>query len=395
MSCTIGLERLIQEPELQKKIEGNIAFLCHSATITSNFEHGLPKLIEVFGERLKKVFGPQHGFVTDVQDNMIETEHTVHPYYNLPIYSLYSETRVPTDSMLEGIDHVLVDLADVGTRVYTYQSTMLLLMKACGEKNIKVTILDRPNPVGLYMAEGNLLEPQWKSFVGRLEIPQRHGLSMGELALFGKKYDEHQCELDVITVNGLTRDMDGFDINFPYVNPSPNLPTLESCFTFAGTVLFEGTNISEGRGTTRSLEVLGHPKLDPHRFLDHIKNALEKTGLEGFVLRPMAFYPMFQKHANQACGGLHIHPTKPKTFRPWALTQWLCKELYHYLGDDFEWNDKPYEYELENLAIDYINGSSSIREWIEKNGSFEELAILEKESQAPFLEKAQSIKLYQ
>jgi uncharacterized protein YbbC (DUF1343 family) len=393
MNYTIGLQRLLTEESLQKKIKGNIGVLCHSATITSNYQHALPQLINVFGSRIKKIFGPQHGFVCDVQDNMIETDHGTHPENHLPIYSLYSETRTPSEDMLDGIDHILVDLSDIGTRVYTYQSTMLQLMQVCERHNIAVTILDRPNPIGLFLTEGNVLEPEWSSFVGRLEIPQRHGLTLGELAQFGVQYSEYKCDLDVITVNNLTRDLSGFDIRFPFINPSPNISTLEGCFTFPGTVLFEGTNISEGRGTTRSLEVFGHPNLQPYDFLEHITPALKASNLTGFELRPIYFHPTFQKHHNKTCGGLHIHPTDPKTFRSWRLTQWLCQQLFHFLPE-FKWNDEVYEYEKNHLAIDYINGSQSIRHWIEDNQPLSTLIDIEESSQHDFLLKSKTIHLY-
>lgn len=390
----IGLERLKEEKSLQDKLVGNIALLCHSASVDKNFEIAVNIFKDLFKERFVKIFGPQHGFVSDVQDNMIETDHYTHPFFKLPVYSLYSETREPTEEMLEGVDTFVIDLQDVGTRVYTYITTMTYILKACAKKNIKVVVLDRPNPVGGEMIEGNILEEEYSSFVGCMPIPQRHAMTMGEVALYAKDYFSLDVELEVITMTNWKREMFWNETNLPWVNPSPNLPTADGSLTFCGTVLYEGTNISEGRGTTRSLEVIGHPAIEAYSFYEEIKPKLSELSAGGFHLRPTVFMPTFQKHANTACGGIHIHVSEHREFRSWQLGQFLCRELYHFLGDKFEWTQKAYEYEYEKLPIDLINGSEAIRHWVEKGLSVEELNKLEQFNNQEFLDRRKKSLLY-
>ncbi len=390
-----GLQRLIEEKSLQEKFKGKIGYLCHSASVTKDLEHGLHALQRVFGPRLTKIFGPQHGFVTDVQDNMVETTHYIHPYFKLPVYSLYSETRIPTDEMLEGLDHVFVDLQDVGTRIYTYIYTMTLLLEACQKKGIEVVILDRPNPIDAVTLEGNILDPHYASFVGRHPIPVRHGLTMGEVARMHQKYwSQGNCPLTVIEMRGYQRHMSFEDTHLPWVLPSPNLATIEAAYTFVGTVLYEGTNISEGRGTTRSLEILGHPKLEAFGFQDKLKPVLAAAKLQGFVLRPLVFLPTFQKHMGKPCGGYQIHVTDRKTFEPWRLCQYLLRELYHELGSDFAWKQPPYEYEYHKMPVDLINGTDELRHWVERRGTEEEYQAVLKKGQNEYREQRASILIY-
>ncbi len=374
MGVKLGLDQLKKLPA--ENYPGNIALLCHSASIDSNINHALSLFESKFGERWSKIFSPQHGLVSDVQDNMVETPHTNHPYFKRPIYSLYSETREPTDEMLKDIDTVFIDLQDVGCRIYTYIYSMTLMMKRCAQKGIKVVVLDRPNPIDGLTLEGNMLDLKFKSFVGLHELPVRHGMTIGEIALMANKLWQDSCELEIIEMDGWKRSMIFSETQIPWVLPSPNLATPEAAFPFVGTVIFEGTNISEGRGTTRSLEFIGHPALEPFKFLESIQNQIKD--LEGFVLRPIQFLPTFQKHAGKSCGGFQIHVTDPKTFRPWKLNQILCRELYHHLGDHFQWKQPPYEYEYEKPPIDMINGTDKLRLWIESNGKNEELDQIEK-----------------
>ncbi|MFG1483522.1 DUF1343 domain-containing protein [Halobacteriovorax sp. HFRX-2_2] len=390
----IGLERLRDDATLQNKITGNIALLCHSASVDSKFKVAPIIFKEIFGDRFKKLFGPQHGFVSDVQDNMVETDHYTHPFFGVPVYSLYSETRKPTPEMLEGIDTFVVDLQDVGTRVYTYITTVTYLLEECAKNGIKVVILDRPNPVGLEKIEGNILETEFKSFVGALEIPQRHGLSMGEYALLAKKKLSIDVELEIIEVEGLTRSMFWKDTGLAWVNPSPNLPTPESSLTFCGTVLYEGTNLSEGRGTTRSLEVVGHPAIEAYSFVDSLKESLKEIDNGSFILRPVNFMPTFNKHAGSACGGVHIHVTNKKEFNSWQVSQYLCREFKRALGDKFEWDAKDYEYAFGKLAIDLINGCEFVKDWANRLGSMSELREFETRGHAEYLKEIESIKIY-
>lgn len=391
----IGLERLCAEKNLQDSIKGNIGYLCHSASIDSQFNVGVNLLQKTFGKRLTKLFGPQHGFVTDVQDNMVETKHYVHPHFKIPVYSLYSETRIPTDEMLEGLNTIIVDLQDVGTRVYTYISTLALLMEKCQKRDIEIIVLDRPNPVGGEMIEGCILKPDYKSFVGIYPIPQRHGMTMGEVGLFGKNILKVDANLRVIEMKNWNRSMYFKDTQFPWVLPSPNLSTMESAITFVGTVLFEGTNVSEGRGTTRALELAAFPGIEPFSFTERVHKKLKDEGLvEGYNLRPIVVLPTFQKHQGQNCGGIHIHPTEPSKFRSWAVSQLICREFYHELGDKFKWNDKPYEYEFHKLAIDLINGTDEVRLWVEKNGSLSELNKIESQNYDDYRNKREQILIY-
>lgn len=388
----LGLERLINDPQTPNKYRGNIGYLGHSAAVTHDLKLGLEVMKKLFGNRLVKAFGPQHGFVTDVQDNMIETEDFHHPYFKLPIYSLYGKTRIPTDEMLEGIDILFVDLQDVGTRVYTYITTLGLLMEKCSEKNIKVVVLDRPNPVGGEVIEGPVLQKEWRSFVGHHPIPQRHSLTMGEVALFQNHIYKTDCELEVVTMDGWKRNYYWKDCGRTWVNPSPNLPTPESSLTFCGTVLFEGTNVSEGRGTTRSLEVVGMPELDPYLFRDQMDAVFNETNLDGFYMRPTAFHPMFQKYSGKTCGGIHLHPTYEGKMEFWKIGALLMREFSRL--PSFKWNDSPYEYETSSLAINYINGSETLKNWVEKKGSFDELLTFEKQGHQEFLDHKEKIKLY-
>ena len=386
-----GLENLSLNKKWQQMVKGNIAYLCHSASISSDYQLGITLLKKIFGTRLKKIFGPQHGFVSDVQDNMVESSHFQHPFFELPIYSLYSETRIPSDEMLDGINSVIVDLQDVGTRVYTYISTMTLLMEKCAANDIEVIILDRPNPVGGEIIEGNILDKHFASFVGRHPIPMRHALTMGEMATLANTYFQPTCQLKIIPMNNWKRSFFFKDTGLPWVNPSPNLPTMESALTFVATVLFEGTNISEGRGTTRSLEIVGHPQIEPFSLLAKIQNEL--NAFEGFALRPVNFMPTFQKHQKISCGGFHIHPTNYQSFRPWKLGQFLCQKFRQHLGQ-FEWFTGPYEYEFEKLPIDLINGTDKLRTWVEQLGTLEQLQEIELKNRDTYLNQRENILLY-
>jgi len=391
---TTGLERLAKEKDLQKKIVGKVAYLGHSASVDRNYTIGIYHLKNIFGDRLVKFLGPQHGLFSNVQDNMVETQDFIHPYFKLPVLSLYGEIRAPSDETLEGIDTLIIDLQDVGTRVYTYISTLGLIMKSCQGKDIKIIILDRPNPVGGKIIEGNILEDEYKSFVGHAQIPMRHALTMGEIAKYFKKFLYPKTILEVIPMKGWKREYFFKDTGLPWVNPSPNLPTMDSALTFVGTVLFEGTNISEGRGTTRSLEIIGHPKIEPFLFLEKIKNELDDWDLQGFALRPLYFWPTFQKHAGKSCGGFQIHITDHEKFRPWRLGQFFLKKFKEELGEDFQWNKNPYEYEFDKISIDLINGTDKIRNWVESNEGPRELFLLEGQDLKTYVKLRSQILIY-
>ena len=390
-----GLDVLASGQELQKKFPGKIGYLCHSASVNRDLKHGLEVMIEIFGDRLIKVYGPQHGFVTDVQDNMVESNHYIHPYFKRPIYSLYSETRIPTDEMLEDVDHLFVDLQDVGTRIYTYIYTLTLLMEKCAGKDIEVIVLDRPNPINAQTIEGNILETGFETFVGRHPIPVRHGLTIAEVAKMHQNFwFAEKCNLQTILMQGYQRHMSFEDTGLPWVMPSPNLPTIEGCYTFVGTVLFEGTNISEGRGTTRSLEIVGHPLIKPFEFKKKLNEVLRSEKIEGVYLRPLNFMPTFQKHAGVSCGGYQIHVLDRAKFLPWRVCQILCREFMRELGSDFKYKEDPYEYEYDKNPVDMINGTDKLRKWYETNGSVSELIEIEKVGQEDYLQLRQEIICY-
>ncbi len=394
MQVVTGLDIIKTRDGLVNKFPGKVGYLAHAASVDGGLQHGIPIIKELFGARFTKIFSPQHGLVGDEQDDMIESHHFHHPYFDLPIYSLYSETRKPTPEMLEGLDHVFIDLQDVGTRIYTYIYTMTYMMEACAELGIQVVILDRPNLINGIQLEGNMLEPEFCSFVGRHPLPVRHGMTSGEIAQMAKKYWRIDCELEVIPMEGWQRSMYFRDTGLPWVLPSPNLATPEAAMVFPGSVLFEGTNISEGRGTTRSLEMIGHPGIEPYGWLSELQKTFHDVNLEGFTLRPVNFIPTFQKHQDIACGGYQIHVTDSLKFQPWKVGQVLCKAFYVHLGDRFEWKQPPYEYEYKILPIDILNGSDQLRLWIEKDGSYEELLDLERSKWGDFEDQRNSVLLY-
>ncbi|PIB37047.1 hypothetical protein BFP72_17370 [Reichenbachiella sp. 5M10] len=375
-------------------IQGNVAYLCHAASVDENYTHGIETIKDLFGSRLKKLFSPQHGIFADVQDNMVETDHFVHGYYQLPVYSLYSDTRKPTADMLAGIDHVIVDLQDVGTRVYTYIYTLIYMMEACGEQDIEVIVLDRPNPIGGAAVEGNVLDMNFRSFVGRYPIPMRHGLTMGEVAMMARQHWGVICDLRVIKMSGWERQMHYWHTGLPWVLPSPNLPNVETAFTFTATVIFEGTNVSEGRGTTKSLETIGHPAIQNYDLLPILEAAFAKSNLAGFVLRPLSFLPTFQKHAGKLCHGYQIHVTDYHAFQPWRVGQLINQVLYHQMGGEFLWKQPPYEYEEQLLPIDILNGTDQVRKWIESKGEFDELVDLETQGMDTYQNMRKDILMY-
>ncbi len=394
MKVQTGLDRLISDPKLQKLIQGNISYICHNASITSDLNLGVISLQKIFKERLISIIGPQHGFVCDVQDNMVETTHFIHPYFMIPIYSLYSETRRPTDEMLKNVESIIFDLQDVGCRIYTYISTLKYVMEECKKRNIHIFVLDRPNPIGGLQIEGNILESEYKSFVGVSELPVRHALTMGEVAKYFNEHEKINANLTVIEMKGWNRSMYFDDTSLPWVNPSPNMASLEAAIFFPGTVIFEGTNISEGRGTTNSLQIIGHPLIEPFKFLNDLKkkNAFDK--LDGFKLLPTVFRPTFQKHANTSCGGFLLKVICREKLNSWALSQILLREIKLLLGEDFKYKLPPYEYVHEKDPIDIINGSKNVKEWVNSYGSTKDLFDLEHKNQSDYLEKRKSVLIY-
>ena len=389
-----GLARLAAEQEWFDKITGRVGYLCHSASVNERLEHGATVLKRLFGKRLRALFAPQHGLATDAQDNMIESPHFFHNHFQLPVYSLYSETRVPTAEMLAETDHLVIDLQDNGARVYTYIWTMVLSLEACGKAGVPVTVLDRPNPMGGERVEGNISESGFRSIIGWLPLPMRHGMTAGEIAQFAVQHWGIDCELQVIPMQGWQRNMRFEDTGLPWVLPSPNFPSLDTSGVYPGTVLFEGSSLSEGRGTTRPFELIGHPQLDAYRFIEQCHDSMEKVGIKGCRLRPATFVPTFDKHAGQACNGFQLHITDPAAFLPWITGQWLLRELFREMGKQFSWRQPPFEYVYDKLPIDLLNGSDKPRLWIEKQGAMEELQALEDAHREEFMEQRRQVLRY-
>lgn len=363
--------------QIHSKFLGNIGLVCHAASVDGELNHSLHIFKNIFKTRFKKIFSPQHGLVGNVQDNMVESPHYTHPYFQLPVYSLYSETRAPKTEWLKDLDTVFFDLQDVGCRIYTYIYTLSLLMQTCEKMNIKVVVLDRPNPVGGIKIEGNILDIKYASFVGMHPIPVRHAWTVGEFANYAKENFYPKLNLEIISMKGWNRSMDFEQTGLPWVIPSPNLPTVDTAFTFLSSVYFEGCNISEGRGTTRSLELLGHPKFEAFKLVDDLNKSFKETSLKGLTLRPHVFLPTFQKHMGKDCGGFQIHVTNREQFEPWKVGQWIMKTMYRLLATDFEWKKPPYEYVHDQLPIDIINGTDTIRHWIESDSSYQHLVEIE------------------
>jgi len=351
------------------RFEGRpLGLILHPASVTSELRFAADALLDA-GVRLEALFGPQHGARGEKQDNMIESEHYSDPITGLPVHSLYSEVRKPTQEMLSGLDGLLFDLQDVGVRVYTFVWTMALAMEACAEAGIPFVVLDRPNPVGGEVREGSVLRAGFESFVGLHPIPLRHGLTAGELALWLNVERGIGCELEVIPCAGWRRSMHWTETGLPWVMPSPNLPTADSCDVYPGMVLVEGTNVSEGRGTTRPFELFGAPYLDPYALARAVDGELGP----GVALRPCWFEPTFQKHAGVVCGGGQLHVTDRRRVRSVHSAVALLRAIRAQAPDDFEWRPPPYEYEETLEPIDILWGHAGLRDGVDSGASVDEI----------------------
>ena len=354
----LGSDLLLESSRLNG---ARVAVVCNHASVAHGFAHIVDRLAAAEGVTLAAIFGPQHGFRSDVQDNMIETPHGDDLSRRVPIYSLYSETREPTAEMLRGIDVMVIDLQDIGARIYTYIYTMANCLRACGRHGIPVIVCDRPNPINGVDVEGARLVAGYESFVGLFPIPMRHGMTIGELARLFNDQFALGATLDVVGMTGWQREMYADASSLPWVMPSPNIPTLDTAVVYPGTVLFEGTMLSEGRGTTRPFELVGAPWIEAERFAREM-NAL---GLPGALFRPAVFEPTFQKHAKQPCGGCQIHVTDRTAFRPVLTGAALIQMFRTFDPQHFAWRQPPYEYEHEKLPIDILAGSDTLRRQIE------------------------------
>ena len=364
---TLGSERLLASGRLAGRRVGVVS---NPASVDGAFRHVVDRIAAQPGVTLAALFGPQHGFHADAQDNMVETAHARHPRLGAPIHSLYSDTREPTAAMLDGLDLLVIDLQDVGTRVYTYVYTMANCLRAARRRGLPVVVCDRPNPIGGEAVEGPVLDPAFASFVGQFPIPLRHGMTIGELArLFNDRFGIG-AELEVVPLEGWSRAAYHDEAGAPWVIPSPNLPTLDSAIVYPGAVLLEGTLLSEGRGTTRPFELFGAPGIDP----EGLAGRLNALALPGALFRPATFEPTFQKHAGRPCGGCQIHVTDRRAFRPvltGAAVIAACREA---LGDRFGWREPPYEYERDKMPIDVLSGSPALRRHVDAGRPAAEVA---------------------
>lgn len=378
-----GLELLLASPPPVLKGR-KIGLIAHPASVLPDLRHAADAVRQCPDLDLRALFGPQHGARGEKQDNMVESDDYRDPRTGLPVHSLYGAVRKPTPAMMEGLDALVFDLQDVGVRVYTFAWTMLLAMEACSERGIPFVVLDRPNPVGASLREGAVLKPGYESFVGLHSIPLRHGLTMGELARLLVAELGLRCPLEVIACDGWSRD-DWFDATgLPYVMPSPNLPTLDSCAVYPGTVLLEGTNLSEGRGTTRPFEIVGAPYLRA----DDLAERLNARQLPGVAFRACWFEPTFQKHAGRLCGGVQIHVLDRAAFRPVHATVALLRDVMDLAPSEFRWREPPYEYEARKPPIDILWGSDELRRRLDDGEGPEQVLATEAAEMAAFAERA-------
>lgn len=385
----LGLEKALTNA-VQTFETQRIGLICNQASVNHSFDHAADLFNEHENINLTTLFGPQHGIRGDVQDNMIETGHSIDHYTKLPIYSLYSETREPTEKMLENVDALVFDLQDVGCRVYTFIYTMANAMRACARFGKKFYVLDRPNPIGGIKVEGNTLEKGHESFVGQYSIPMRHGLTVGEIArLFNSEFAIN-CDLTVITMDGWQREFYYDETDCPWVLPSPNMPTVETAVVFSGTVYFEGTQVSEGRGTTKPFEMIGAPFIDGKELVETLNN----YQLKGVKFRDINFLPTFQKHANEVCGGASLHVTDREVFVPVITGIALVKAIYDLYSDKFKWKNPPYEYVYDRNPFDVIAGTFKTREQIETGSGLAEIKSFWEADEKAFLSLREKYLLY-
>lgn len=363
----LGSERLLASNRLNGL---KVGILANPASVDHDYRHIVDQLAASEAFELVAIFGPQHGFNSDLQDNMIETPHATDPKRGVPIFSLYSETREPTKEMFDLIDVLVIDLQDVGARIYTFIYTMANCLKAAAKTGTPVIACDRPNPIGGLQVEGPMLEPGYESFVGQFPIPMRHGMTVAELARLFNEHFGIGAPLEVVTMEGWSRAQYFDETGIPWIMPSPNMPTLETAIVYPGTVLFEGTMVSEGRGTTRPFELIGAPYLDA----DALAARMNAHGFEGVYFRPAAFEPTFQKHAKTPCAGCQIHVTAREAFAPVIAGAALIRECIGLAPDRFQWREGPYEYEHEKMPIDILAGSPQLREQVEAQVPVDEIA---------------------
>ena len=385
----LGIEVLLAE-KIDVIRGRRIGLVCNQASVLSGLQHAA----DVFRERtefsLTTLFGPQHGIRGDVQYNMIETPHAVDERTGIMVYSLYSETREPTDEMLADVDTIVIDLQDVGCRIYTFIYTMANCMRAAARTGKQVVVCDRPNPIGGNIIEGNITEPEFTSFVGQFPLPTRHGMTIGELAMMFNDHFGIGCDLKVIKMAGWAREMWGDQTGLQWVLPSPNIPDVETCAVFPATVHLEGTELSEGRGTTLPFFLNGAPYIDPYIWAD----ALRSFNFEGVLFREAYFRPTFCEFTGETCGGVQIHITDRERFSPVKVGIAMVKTAYDLYGDRFEWRQNAYEYEFDKNPFDVVCGTDKIRKQIEEGASLSDITGPWAEPLAAFDELRRKFFLY-
>ena len=366
-----GIDRLLADPALRAPLEGKrVAVLAHPASVTADLTHSLDALV-ASGLNVTAVFGPQHGVRGDLQDNMMESPDFTDPAYGMPVFSLYGEVRRPTGQSMGTFDVILIDLQDLGCRIYTFITTLLYVLEAAAAHGKAVVVLDRPNPAGRPI-EGQTLLPGWESFVGAGPMPMRHGMTLGELGHWFVAQKGLDVDYSVIAMEGWAPETTpGFGWPLDdrvWINPSPNAPNVNMARAYAGTVMLEGTMLSEGRGTTRPLELFGAPDIDARAVMAEMRS-LAPDWLAGCILRDIWFQPTFHKHVGHLCNGVHIHAEGPAydhgAFRPWRVQALAFKAIRRLYPDYPLWRDFPYEYEFGKLAIDVINGGPGLRLWVD------------------------------
>ncbi|HEX4915503.1 MAG TPA: DUF1343 domain-containing protein [Vicinamibacterales bacterium] len=387
MPVTLGTTRLLASNRLKGR---RVGIVSNPASIDARYTHIVDALAASSDVTLGAIFGPQHGFRSDVQDNMIETPHANDRRRRVPVFSLYSETREPTADMLRHVDVMVIDLQDIGARIYTYIYTMANCLRACARHGVDVIVCDRPNPIGGNAVEGPMLVAGNESFVGQFPIPMRHGMTIGELARFFNEHFAINAPLEVIAMEGWTRSMYFDATGIPFVMPSPNIPTLDSAIVYPGTVLFEGTNASEGRGTTRPFELVGAPWVEAEK----LAQEMNARRLPGVHFRPAVFEPTFQKHAKQACGGCQIHVIDRDAFKPVLVGAALIELIRAADPKAFAWRRPPYEYEHDKEPIDILAGSPTFREAIDAGTRAEDLVPVWEQESKPFEQVRRQYLLY-
>jgi uncharacterized protein YbbC (DUF1343 family) len=386
----LGIEVLLND-KISLTRRARVGAVVHPASVLSDLRHTADVLTESDDFRLSCLFGPQHGARGEKQDNMVESEFYRDPNTNLPVYSLYGKTRHPTEEMMRDLDVLLYDLQDSGARVYTFIHTMAYCMEACAAYSKHMIVLDRPNPINGSQVEGNLLNPEFRSFIGLYPIPMRHGMTIGEMALLINSEFGIQCELSVVRMKGWRRSYWFDDTGLPWVQPSPNLPTLDSAVVYPGMVLLEGTHLSEGRGTTRPFELAGAPYIDSRNFAAY----LNKLDLPGVWFRPAYFQPTFQKWAGTICGGIQIHVKDRARFEPYLTGISIISAARALYPEKFEWRQPPYEYEYEKMPIEILCGGKEVPEMIESGASCDQIRQSWQEDVSAFFRLRKPYLLYE